>query len=180
MSMSMSGLFNIPLTAAAPSFRFGPMAAAPEEPVTVGILAGFSPALDLEPGVAAPQAATTLAADLGPRVAAPQADATPLPIPQSVGIFVTGQSVATFTAASALISLVWKVLGLVYPVLSSNKEIPLVLALFVGMLIYWQSELPSQDRKSRIIGFSFALLNSFTLAAAALGIDSAANGSHNT
>lgn len=171
---SMSSMFNISV-AAAPSLGKSILAAPAiaDQPLAAPVAAA-KPMPQF--AVAKPLPAASDGPTIKPSATTRDAVAKPKPAPtssHSVGVFVTGQSVATFTAASALVSLVWKVLAVVHPAFSSEKLIPLGLALIVGMLIYWQSEVPSQDIKGRVIGFSFAFLNSFTLAAAALGIDSA-------
>ena len=101
-------------------------------------------------------------------------DGTPTPTDtNAVGVFPTPQAAVTFPAASGLITVVWKVLGQVSEPLGNNKLVPLILALIVGMLIYAQSVTPGGTRKDKVIGFSFAFLNSISLAATALGINTA-------
>lgn len=104
----------------------------------------------------------------------PPSGGTPAPTDiNSVGVFTSSQAAVTFPAASGLITIVWKVLGQVNTAWGTNKLVPLVLALIVGMLIYLQSTTPGREPKDKIIGFVFALLNSVTLAATALGINTA-------
>lgn len=98
---------------------------------------------------------------------------TPSSDANAVGVFTSPQAVVTFPAASGLITVVWKVLGQVNASWGANKLVPLVLALIVGMLIYLQSATPGGEKKAKIVGFAFALLNSVTLAATALGINTA-------
>lgn len=95
----------------------------------------------------------------------------------AVGVFTSPQAVVTFPAASGLITVVWKVLGQVNTGWGTNKLVPFVLALIVGLLIYLQTETPGVKPKDKIIGFGFALLNSVTLAATALGINTTVNNS---
>ncbi|MEQ1751534.1 MAG: hypothetical protein ABL974_19075, partial [Prosthecobacter sp.] len=74
---------------------------------------------------------------------------------------------------SALVTVVYKVLGSVFPTWGTEKYVALIIALIVGLLIYLQSAPTGTTLREKIVGFLFAVLNSFTLAAAALGIDSA-------
>ena len=47
------------------------------------------------------------------------------------------------------------------------------LSLLVGMLIYWNSNSNARTTKEKVLSFSFALLNSFVIAAATLGLNPA-------
>ena len=94
----------------------------------------------------------------------------------SLGIINTSQSTITFAGAPVLVTLVWKVVGLVFPTILGTMVFPVVLSLIVGMLIYWQSETTGGNMKQKILGFIFALLNSFAIAATVLGINTAAGG----
>jgi hypothetical protein len=67
---------------------------------------------------------------------------------------------------------VWKVLGLAIPAVATSKVFPIALSLAVGMLIYWQSA-TFTSRRDKVLGFVFAFINSFAIAAATLGIDTA-------
>ena len=80
----------------------------------------------------------------------------------------------TFPVASGIVTVVWKVLEKVFPSWGSSNLVPLVVSLLVGMLIYAMSDVPGTT-KDRLISFAIAILNSFTLAAAALGVNSAVN-----
>lgn len=88
-----------------------------------------------------------------------------------VGIFVTRQSFATFPAASGVVIMIWKVLGAVFPELSESKLVPLITALVVGLLVYSISEKNETTLKTKIEGIAIAIVNSFSLAATAMGID---------
>lgn len=92
----------------------------------------------------------------------------------SVGVFTTAQSVVTFPVASSLVILIWKVLASVIdkPWIK-NEAIALALALIIGMLIYAMSIVKGESMRDKIIGFVIAIFNSFTLAATALGINTA-------
>jgi hypothetical protein len=90
----------------------------------------------------------------------------------SLGIITAQQSVITFTGAPAAVTVMWKVLGLAIPAIASSKLFPIALSLIVGMLIYWQSA-TFTTKKDKVLGFVFALINSFTIAATTLGINTA-------
>ena len=107
--------------------------------------------------------------------AGPPDPTAPLPTPpaDSVGVFVTPQSLMTFPVSSTMVTIVWKVLANVFPSWGGSKVVPLVAALAVGLLIYFLSEKPALTRKDQIVGLGIAVLNSFTLAATALGISDA-------
>jgi hypothetical protein len=116
------------------------------------------------------------AAASGPAPPPPPGGGAPAPADgNAVGVFTSSQAVVTFPAASGLITVVWKVLGQVNMAWGTNKLVPLVLALIVGLLIFLQSNTPGGALKDKVIGFIFALLNSVTLAATALGISTAVN-----
>lgn len=106
-----------------------------------------------------------------PAVLAPAAATQPAPA-TSVGVISTQQSAITFAGAPAAVMLVWKVLGAAEPSWANSKLLAIVLSLIVGMLIYWQSAPVYGTKKEKITGFAFALINSFAIAAAALGINS--------
>lgn len=103
----------------------------------------------------------------------------PAPTPGNVSVaasggtmFTSGQSAATFAGGSAAITIVWQVLGAVLPAIAKYKPFPVFLALGLGSVFYWLS--PSgTTAKEKWLGFVYAVLNSFTVAAAALGITSA-------
>jgi hypothetical protein len=67
--------------------------------------------------------------------------------------------------------IVWKVLGKVFPSWGTAVAVPFVLALLVGAALYSVSDNTLKNRSEKVVGFFFALLNSCTLAATALGID---------
>ncbi|HAA02605.1 MAG TPA: hypothetical protein DCE18_04450 [Syntrophobacteraceae bacterium] len=91
----------------------------------------------------------------------------------TTGVITAQQSAITFAGAPAAVTLVWKVTGYAVPALATSKLFPIVLSLVVGMLIYWQSA-TFTTRRDKVLGFVFALINSFAIAAATLGIDTAA------
>ena len=86
------------------------------------------------------------------------------------GVFLTHQSVITFPVASAIVTIIWQVLSRVQPAWQHNDLVPLVIALLVGSLLYWQGNPTVTNTRERILTIFYALLNAFTLAAAALGI----------
>lgn len=89
-----------------------------------------------------------------------------------VGVFTTAQSLVTFPGAVAAVTTIWTVLGTIRPELGSgNKTVPVVLAVAVGAIIYLTSVTQGPRGWRRRLGeVSIALVNSFTIAAAALGI----------
>lgn len=91
----------------------------------------------------------------------------------SAPIFTTGQAVIAFPVASGLISVASQVLGKVFPSWGATAYVPFGLALLVGLLIYSQSAPSATTAMGKFRELVFALLNSVTLAAAALGIKEA-------
>lgn len=91
------------------------------------------------------------------------------------GVFITTQSLVTFPGASALVAIIWKVLGAVNQSWGENRLLVLIIALVVGIAIYYTSAKPGETRKDQITGLFIALFNSFFLAATALGIATVPN-----
>ena len=91
----------------------------------------------------------------------------PVPTP---GMFTSCQSAATFAGGAGGITLVWKVLGAVFPALANNKLVPVVLTIALCGVLYWLSPTGATP-KEKWLGFVYAVLNSFAIAAAILGID---------
>jgi hypothetical protein len=88
-----------------------------------------------------------------------------------VGVFTSAQSLVTFPGAVAAVTTIWKVLGVMYPALgATNKVVPVVLAVLIGTLIYLTSVTKGPGWRGQLSAFGIALVNSFTIAAAALGI----------
>jgi hypothetical protein len=88
-----------------------------------------------------------------------------------VGVFTTAQSLVTFPGAVAAVTTIWKVIGTMYPAFgSANKVVPVVLALIIGILIYLTSVSKGTTLKQKSAEVGIAVINSFTIAAAALGI----------
>jgi hypothetical protein len=91
-----------------------------------------------------------------------------------VGVFTTAQSGITFPGATAAVTTIWKVLGNVSPGLGeTNRTVPVVLALIIGLVIFVTSVTKGSGWKQRIPGLLIAFFNSATIAAAALGIEGA-------
>lgn len=84
------------------------------------------------------------------------------------------QSVITFAGAPAAVTIVVKVLGAAVDGLGTSKPLIVGLSLLVGMVIYWSTAPSGQTPKDKVAGVVFALINSFAIAAAALGIDTVA------
>ncbi len=102
---------------------------------------------------------------------APSPTAAPGAPSESIGVITTGQSVITFAGAPAAITMLWKVIGAVQPSLANYKWLPLIASILVGMLIYWQSADVAGTAKQKVVGFGFALINSFAIAFTVLGLN---------
>lgn len=89
------------------------------------------------------------------------------------GVINAPQSVLTFAGAPAVVTIVVKVIGAINPDWGASKLLLVVLSLIVGMLIYWNSSSTARTTKEKVLSFSSALLNSFAIAAASLGINTA-------
>jgi hypothetical protein len=113
-------------------------------------------------------------------IPAPHAPDAPPPPPQpAVGVFLTPQSLATFPAASSIVTTVWMLLKAVAqnaPWATSGWTV-VVIALFVGMLIYMMSYRPTTNLRDKVVVVGIAVLNSLMLAAAAFGIVTAGGSS---
>ena len=90
------------------------------------------------------------------------------------GVINAPQAVLTFAGAPAAVTIVMKVIEAINAEWGTSKLLIVLLSLFVGMLIYWNSSSSAQTRKEKFLSFSFALLNSFAIAAASLGINTSA------
>jgi hypothetical protein len=88
-----------------------------------------------------------------------------------VGVFTTAQSLITFPGAVAAVTTIWKVLGAAFPELgTTNRIVPVVLAVALGTVIYLASVTKGKGWRARLGELGIALVNSFTIAAAAMGI----------
>ena len=144
----------------------GPPAAA--APAAVGANPGAAP-LAAPPLAAPPLAAPPLAA---PPLAAPTPTGEttpPAPGEGSVGVFITPQSLLTFPGASGAVLVIWKVLGKIFSQ-PNSIYLPLLAASVVGMFMFYISMNPQGTRRDHVQGFGVAVINSFMLAASALGI----------
>jgi len=102
----------------------------------------------------------------------------PPPPPVSVSAFITRESLLSFPVATGVVKLVWWVTGQVADGAQNKKWVGLVIALAVGLLIYFISNsdptltLTPQQKQ---IGIAIALINALVLFAAAAGIDTLTN-----
>lgn len=161
--MGANPFFNVsvPAAAASPSLPGG-------IPVSRGSpkATELSKSIDVRTPIAFSDAEKALSASLEES----QATAAALS-PVTVGVITTGQSAITFAGAPATVTLVWKVLGMAIPSLATAVIFPVILSLIVGLLIYWQTEPESGETiKEKVLGIAFALINSFAIAAATLGL----------
>jgi hypothetical protein len=89
-----------------------------------------------------------------------------------VGVFTTGQSALTFPGSVAAVTTIWEVLGSMSPSLGeTNRVVPVVLAVAIGAIIYLTSVTKGRGWRQQLGSMGIALVNSFTIAAAALGIE---------
>jgi hypothetical protein len=98
-------------------------------------------------------------------------NASPSSASGQVGIFTTPQSLVTFPVATAAVTTVWKVLVAVDIPGSKAKWVPLLIALVIGSLIYLATVSRGASLKQKLIEAGVAIINIFTITAAALGID---------
>ena len=91
----------------------------------------------------------------------------------NVGVFTTAQSLVTFPGAVAAVTTIWNVLSQVSPAKlgKENEWVPVILSLAIGLFIFLLSVTKGATWKEKLSGFGIALINSFTIAAAALGIN---------
>lgn len=97
----------------------------------------------------------------------------PEPVPiGNVGVFITPQALAAFPVAAAVVTIVWKVLGRVFPAWNGNPKLALLVALVVGVVIFVNSKTNAKTASTKFVAVAVAIFNSFMLAATALGINS--------
>lgn len=89
---------------------------------------------------------------------------------ESIGVFITAQSLVTFPVASTVVTVVSQVLQAVFPAMKGSTLVPLILAFVVGLLVYGISITKQMTTREKLIGLVIAVINSFFLAAGALGI----------
>lgn len=82
------------------------------------------------------------------------------------------QATLTFAGAPAAVTLIIKVLDATLNI-NDTKPLILGLSLLIGLLIYWNTAATGETTKAKVLGVLFAIINSFAIAAAALGIDTA-------
>jgi glucan phosphoethanolaminetransferase (alkaline phosphatase superfamily) len=87
-----------------------------------------------------------------------------------VGVFTTAQSLLTFSGAVAAVTTIWNVLVRVDPLFGKNW-VPVVLSLLIGLFIYLTSVTQDETWKDKLSSLGVSIVNSFTIAAAALGIN---------
>ena len=99
-------------------------------------------------------------------------EAAPAPL-QPTGVFVTPQSLVTFPVASAAVTIIWKVLGQIDPRVATSALAVLVISFIIGLFIYFAGLTKQATTQEKVVQFGIAVLNSFWLAASALGISQA-------
>jgi len=87
-----------------------------------------------------------------------------------VGVFISAQSLITFPGATAAVTTIWKVLGKLDGRLEKSVYVPVIAAIVIGLLIYLLSVSKGTSWRQKIVDLGIALINSATVAAAALGI----------
>jgi len=101
----------------------------------------------------------------------PIVNATPAPGAKQVGVFTTAQSLLTFSGSTAAVTTVWAVLGKIEPDWGANSLIvPLIISLIIGLLIYIGTVSRGLGFRQKVIEFGVAIINTFTIAAAAMGL----------
>ena len=93
-----------------------------------------------------------------------------------VAVFTTPQSLATFPGATAIVTIIWNVLAQAFPSLESetgNRVLStLIIAFIISLVIYLNSVAKRNNWRKTISEILIALINSFVIAAAVLGISS--------
>lgn len=97
----------------------------------------------------------------------------PAPPVQATGVFVTPQSLVTFPVASSAVTIIWQVLGQMDRRIAGSPIVALVISLVVGIFIYVITMTPQSTTQEKTAQFGIAVVNSFVLAASALGISQA-------
>ena len=93
------------------------------------------------------------------------------------GVFITPQSLVTFPIATTVISIIWKVLGTLFPSIDGSLWIPACTSLMFGAFIFYvgiSDPKAKTTRRDVIIGAVVAVVNSFYLFASSVGIVSVA------
>ena len=100
-------------------------------------------------------------------------EATQSPL-QPTGVFVTPQSLVTFPVASGAVTIIWKVLGQVNTAIGTSAIAALVISFVIGLFIFFAGLTQQGTTQDKVVQFGIAVLNSFWLAASALGISEVA------
>ncbi len=108
-----------------------------------------------------------------PAAAAPGAGGPPA-TPTPVGAFITPETFASFSVATAFVSTTYGVIAVIFPRASGHKEAVLaVICLVAGAAIYALNNTDPQNpatQRQRIVGAFFAFANSIQLVAATYGV----------
>jgi hypothetical protein len=83
---------------------------------------------------------------------------------------VTPQSLVTFPVASAAVTIIWRVLGQVNTGIGTSAIAALVISFVIGLFIYVAGLNQQATSQEKVVQFGIAILNSFWLAASALGL----------
>ncbi len=111
---------------------------------------------------------------VGPRVAPGAPTPTGAEQPTTFASFITPQSIVSFPLASGVVAGLWKLVQVFFPEFGASPWAVLIIAMAIGMLIYFISISDSRlrmTRRDKIIAFFIGLLNSLYLLMAALGIN---------
>jgi hypothetical protein len=88
--------------------------------------------------------------------------------------FITPQTLVAFPFASGLVAAMWRGSGMLVPRFASSPWTGLVIALFVGFVVYGVTVTDRRvklDRGKKVVGIGIALINCFYLFLAAAGLD---------
>lgn len=157
-----------PSLAAAPALAAAPLTAASSGVSPAGASPGGAPAA--APAVAPAAVPAVPTASMPSAAGAQSTGSGTSPQPTSQGVFVTRESLLAFPVASGVVIVIWKVLQKVFPAWGASLLIPLAVAFLVGLFVYWISITEQTPPKEKKIALIVAIINSFFLAASALGI----------
>jgi hypothetical protein len=97
---------------------------------------------------------------------------------EAVGVFVTAQSLVSFTGATAVINTIWGTIGMFAQLEGAVRNLTgLIISLVVGASIYLINVTDPQanmTRRDRTIAAGIALINSLLLFIASFGVQAAA------
>jgi hypothetical protein len=97
------------------------------------------------------------------------------PLQNAANAFISPETALTFPVASGGISLAWQLSAKLYPPLGQNAWVPVILAIIVGVLLFFASEQRGTTKAAKIGLLLAAFFNTVTLAAAAIGVSAATN-----